>query len=78
MTAEAYQWNDTLCRFTNGDFFHTFYQQWALPSGGISCYLVPDKRDVTVSKRPIDGDKVAKDGSSKALELIKRIKTEKP
>jgi hypothetical protein len=38
----------------------------------------PYKRDVTVCKRPIDGDKVAKDGSSKPLELIKRIKTEKP
>ncbi|KEH28161.1 hypothetical protein MTR_5g070595 [Medicago truncatula] len=24
MTAEAYQWKDTLCRFTNGDSFHTF------------------------------------------------------
>ncbi|AES65761.1 replication protein A 70 kDa DNA-binding subunit B [Medicago truncatula] len=38
----------------------------------------PDKRNVTVSKRPIDGSKVEKDGSSKSLELIKRIKTEKP
>ncbi|KEH34655.1 hypothetical protein MTR_3g067515 [Medicago truncatula] len=42
MTAEAYQWKDTLCRFTGGDFFHTFYQQWALPLRGISCYPVPD------------------------------------
>lgn len=38
----------------------------------------PDKRDVTVSKRPIDGSNVEKDDSSKPLELIKRIKTEKP
>jgi len=30
MTAEACQRKNTLCRFTNGDFFQTFDQQWAL------------------------------------------------
>ncbi|KEH17627.1 hypothetical protein MTR_0004s0350 [Medicago truncatula] len=31
MTAKAYQWKNTLRQFTNGDFFQTFYQQWAYP-----------------------------------------------
>ncbi|AES69810.1 hypothetical protein MTR_3g035330 [Medicago truncatula] len=39
MTAETYQWRNTLCQFTNGDFFQTFYRRWALPPGGISCSL---------------------------------------
>ncbi|KEH17457.1 hypothetical protein MTR_0014s0390 [Medicago truncatula] len=40
MTVEACQWKNTLCQFTNGDFFQTFGQQWALSPRDISCYLV--------------------------------------
>jgi len=41
MTAEAHQRKNTLRRFTNGDIFLTFDQQWAISPRGISCYPVP-------------------------------------
>jgi len=41
MTAEARQWRNTLRWFTNGDFFQTLSQQWALSLKDISCYLIP-------------------------------------
>jgi len=40
MTAEAYQWRNTLRWSTNGDFFQALDQQWALSPRDISCYLV--------------------------------------
>ena len=40
-TAEAHQWRNTLRWSTNGDFFQTLGQQWALSPRDISCYLVP-------------------------------------
>jgi len=41
MTAEARQWRNTLRWSTNGDFFQTLSQQWALSPRDISCYLIP-------------------------------------
>jgi len=41
MTAEARQWRNTLRWSTNGDFFQTFGQQWALSLGSIDRYFVP-------------------------------------
>ena len=41
MTSEARQWRNTLRWSTNGYFFQTFGQQWALYLGDISCYIVP-------------------------------------
>ena len=41
MTAEAHHWRNTLRRSTNGDFFQTLSQQWALSPRDISCYLIP-------------------------------------
>jgi len=41
MTVETHQRKNTLRRFTNGDSFQTFDQQWAISTRGISCYLVP-------------------------------------
>jgi len=41
MTAEARQWRDTLRWSTNGDFFQTLSQQWALSPRDTSCYLIP-------------------------------------
>jgi hypothetical protein len=47
MTAEAYQWKNTLRRFTNGDFFQTLDQQWALSPGASAatlCQVLPRQR----------------------------------
>jgi len=41
MTAEARQWKNTLRWSTNGDFFQTLSQQWALSPRDTSCYLIP-------------------------------------
>ena len=35
-------WRNTLRWSTNGDFFQTLGQQWALSPRDIGCYLVPD------------------------------------
>ena len=40
MTAEARQWRNTLRWSTNGDFFQTLSQQWALSPRDTSCYLI--------------------------------------
>jgi len=40
-TAEARQWRNTLRWSTNGDFFQTLSQHWALSPRDISCYLIP-------------------------------------
>jgi len=41
-SALVYKWRLLLDFWpTNGDFFQTFGQQWALPLGGIDRYLVP-------------------------------------
>jgi len=41
MTAEARRWRNTLRWSTNGDFFQTLSQHWALSPRDISCYLIP-------------------------------------
>jgi len=42
MTVEARQWRNTLHWSTNGDFFQTLSQQWALSPRDTSCYRIPD------------------------------------
>jgi len=41
MTAKACRGMNPLRRFTNGDFFQTFNQPWAVSPTGISCHRVP-------------------------------------
>ena len=55
MTAEAHHWRNTLRWSTNGDFFRTLSQQWALsPDSDIEAQSHELFKFTTISMKTID------------------------